>query len=62
MYLSYAVDNECLKLANKIVRSEEWIKQCEAMNATSPATNSGVPQSSGTEQNNDESDDELDLK
>lgn len=25
-YLSYAVDNEILKLANKIVKSEEWIK------------------------------------
>ncbi len=28
-YLSYAVDNEALKLANKIVKSEQWIKECQ---------------------------------
>lgn len=69
VYLSYAVDNECLKLANKIVKSEEWIKQCEAMNATSApkqqAANDNVPQSSGGDaghQYNEESDDELDMR
>jgi cell shape-determining protein MreC len=28
-YLSYAVDNEVLKLANKIVKSEEWLKETQ---------------------------------
>lgn len=45
-YLSYAVDNEALKLANKIVRSEEWIKECEAAvqdsKVRNPTNNSNV--------------------
>jgi hypothetical protein len=39
-YLSYAVDNEVLKLANKIVKSDEWIKQVQMNNATSTSSNS----------------------
>ena len=29
-YLSYAVDNEVLKLANNIVKSDEWLKSLNA--------------------------------
>jgi hypothetical protein len=39
-YLSYAVDNEVLKMANKIVKSDEWIKQVQMHTATSTNSNS----------------------
>ncbi len=38
-YLVYAVDNEALKLANKIVKSEEWIKECSEANQNSDVRN-----------------------
>lgn len=50
-YLSYAVDNEALKLANRIVKSDEWIKECEAAvqdsqvrNPTNNSNNATAPQ------------------
>lgn len=50
-YLSYAVDNEALKLANRIVKSDEWIKECEAAvqdsqvrNPTNNLNSEAVPQ------------------
>jgi hypothetical protein len=33
-YLSYAVDNEVLKLANSVIKSEEWLKSLEANKKT----------------------------
>lgn len=74
-YLSYAVDNEALKIVNRVVKSDEWIKQCkEAIqdsdvrnpNSSSVAsTNNDYQQPSGNSNANyqaEESDDEIDLK
>lgn len=30
-YLTYAVDNELLKMVNNIIKSEEWIREAKAM-------------------------------
>ena len=30
-YLTYAVDNELLKMVNKIIKSEEWIREAQAV-------------------------------
>jgi len=38
-YLVYAVDNEALKLATQIVKSEEWIKKCKEINQNSDIRN-----------------------
>ena len=45
-YLSYAVDNEALKIANKIVKSEEWIKQTSTENANPKKAQQAPNQSS----------------
>lgn len=70
-FLSYAVDNEALKLANKIVKSDEWIRECSAMNQNTEARNPNgmvvsdeapkIPESYGQEEA-EESDEEFDLK
>lgn len=75
-YLSYAVDNEALKLANKIVKSEEWIKQCSEVNLNSDVRNpNGLVETPADEGGDiayggqpsavndaEESDDDIDLK
>lgn len=68
-YLSYAVDNEALKIMNKIVKSDEWIKQCKEVDQDSNVRNpnSSVPATIQSTDNPplqaaEESDDEIDLK
>ena len=45
-YLSYAVDNEALKIANKIIKSSEWIKATREVQAPVfvPKPNNVLPQ------------------
>lgn len=51
-YLSYAVDNEVLKIANKIVKSDEWIKQVQVQNAAPSASSNSYSNSYQTPANN----------
>jgi len=65
-YLSYAVDNEILKIANKIVKSEEWIKEVNKNASTKEqnvaAKSDTVRSQTGQNNLNEENDDFDDLK
>jgi tetratricopeptide (TPR) repeat protein len=58
-YLSYAVDNEALKIANKIVKSDDWLKHAEESKTSTkqPSYNQNAQSSSTSSSANKPSDD-----